>query len=138
MNPFRSVTNADERNIHDICYGCGSDSMKRTHAYLRRAVNLAETSGVPIVYETNGDAFYLATVARDHLRLIALAVIENAQGNGVGSAAVRRLKQIAVSIGKHRITLRTSMRERGKDFWLKQRARIVGVKGEDFEMELVF
>jgi hypothetical protein len=90
------------------------------------------------VYETDGKSFYLATVAKDHLRLIALAVMLDTQRNGVGSSAVQRLKLIALGMGKRRITLRTSVVEHGKDFWLKQRARITGVKGGDFEMEIAF
>lgn len=138
MNEFRPVLPEDEPVIHDICYSCGSYSMKQTYVYIRRAIHLASTSGTKVVYETDGTAFYLATVARTHLRLIALAVSRCSQGKGVGTAAVSRLKAIALGMGKHRITLRTSMAERGKDFWLRQRARIVGVKGSDFEMELVF
>lgn len=138
MSEFRPVLPEDESVIHDICYCCGSYSMKQTYAYIRRAIHLSSTSGTQVVYETDGTAFYLAIVARTHLRLIALAVSKGSQGNGIGTAAVARLKAIALGMGRHRITFRTSMSERAKDFWLRQRAKIVGIKGEDYEMELLF
>ena len=87
--------------------------------------------------ELFGDqSFYFATVARTHIRLIGIAVKDDCKGQGLGKAALYRLLQRMAAVGIDTLTFRTSMHEDAQHFWLKQGAKIMDVKGDDYEMQL--
>lgn len=127
--------NLDDKCIKDICYNCGSKSLKATYPFFRRAMYLSKMGGVWC--ELFGDqSFYFATVARTHIRLIGIAVKDDCKGQGLGKAALYRLLQRMAAVGIDTLTFRTSMHEDAQHFWLKQGAMIMDVKGDDYEMQL--
>lgn len=81
-------------------------------------------------------AFYAGTFAKHHFNLLELAVKEDEQGNGVGRAVVHRMKTVCKNRGIHVIRLRTAIDETAIEFWLKQGAEIVGLKNEDYVLEI--
>lgn len=127
--------NLDDKCIKDICYNCGSKSLKATYPFFRRAMYLSKMGGVWC--ELFGDqSFYFATVARTHIRLIGIAAKDDCKGQGLGKAALYRLLQRMAAVGIDTLTFRTSMHEDAQHFWLKQGAKIMDVKGDDYEMQL--
>lgn len=87
------------------------------------------------IYDTR--AFYFATVARTHIRLIGIAVKDDCKGQGIGKATLYRLLQRMAEAGVDTLTFRTSMHEDAQHFWLKQGAKIMDVKGDDYEINML-
>ena len=83
-------------------------------------------------------AFYYGNVAKDHFRLVAIAVDSDHQGFGFGSQMLVRIIQRCEEHGLHEITFRTHKLGKALDWWKKQGAVIVGSKGEDYEMKITF
>lgn len=124
--------NLDDKCVKDICYNCGSKSLKATYPFFRRAMYYGKYWCE--VYDAQ--AFYFATVARNHIRLIGIAVKDDCKGQGIGKATLYRLLQRMAEAGVDTLTFRTSMHEDAQHFWLKQGAKIMDVKGDDYEMQL--
>lgn len=124
----------DEKVIKDICYNCGSDSVKHAYPYFRKMLyNSPRTFWCEIL---DDKAFYVANKAKTHARLIAIAVKEEHQGKNIGREALYRLLYRLSQAGLSKLTFRTSRRENAQYFWLKTGARIMDVKGDDYEMEI--
>lgn len=124
----------DERIAKQVCYDCGSPVSKRTYPFFRR---MLYTSGDKVWSELYGDqALYFATKARDHVRLIEIAVRTPYQGTGLGRKMLFRLLSRMKAAGLYKLTFRTPIAEEAQKFWLHLGARIMDVKGEDYEMEL--
>lgn len=124
--------------VKDICYNCGSPVAKQSYNYFRR---LHYCSGDKVWSKVwyKGEtpvAFYYATRCRDHARLIEIAVRKDFQGAGLGRTVLYDLLARMKQNGLHKLTFRTPMNEDAKGFWLHLGARIVDVKGSDYEMEL--
>lgn len=118
---------------HDICYGCGSKSMKNTFAYFRM---MQHNSPQTFWCEFEGeDGFYVANRGRDHVRLVGIAVRSSAQGRGIGKKLFFSLLSRAKQDGLSKVTFRTSIYERAQDFYAKMGCKVVGLKDDDFEME---
>lgn len=80
--------------------------------------------------------FFAGTMCRKHFRLYELAVKEGAHGGGYGTAMIMRIKQLCQKHGAEKITLRTSKDESAIEFYKKIGGTIVGVKDNDFEVEI--
>lgn len=81
-------------------------------------------------------AFYAGTFGKKHFRLYEMAVSKEAQGKGYGTICLERLKMLCQQRGISKITLRTSRNETAIDFWRKHGGVIVGINGEDWEVEI--
>ncbi len=124
----------DDRIARDICYNCGSEVSKRSYNYFRTALHYSPTKVWSEIYD--GKAMYFATRAKDHVRLIEIAVRKEYQGQGVGKEVLFRLLSQMKRHRLYKLTFRTPIVEEAQRFWLHMGARIVDVKGEDYEMEL--
>lgn len=124
--------------VKDICYNCGSPVAKQSYNYFRR---LDYCSGDKVWSKvwSEGEtpvAFYYATRCRNHVRIIEIAVRKDFQGAGVGRTVLYDLLARMKQNGLYKLTFRTPMNEDAQRFWLHLGARIVDVKGSDYEMEL--
>lgn len=124
----------DDATFKQICYHCGSPVSKAAYNYFRTAFHY---SGEKVWAERLGDsAFYFATRGQNHVRLIEIAVREECQGHGLGREVLFRLLSRMKKCGLHKLTFRTPIVEEAANFWLHVGARIVGLKGDDYEMEI--
>lgn len=124
----------NDKAAKEICYGCGSDISKQTYAYFRTALFYNADKVMSEIYD--GKALYFATRAKNHIRLIEIAVLSEYQGGGIGRIVLSRLLTRAKALGITRITLRTPINEKAAEFWLHIGAKIIGLKDNDYEMEL--
>lgn len=124
----------DDKIAKQICYDCGSPVSKAAYNYFRR---MLYTSGDKVWSELYGDqALYFATRGKSHVRLIEIAVRSRYQGRGFGKEVLFRLLSRMKAAGLYKLTFRTPIVEEAQKFWLHIGARIVDVKGADYEMEL--
>ena len=123
---------ADDKLLKDICHNCGSEAMKGAYNYFRCAKFYSKWWCE--IYDDKG--FYFATVARNHARLIAIAVRNEHKGQGLGREILYRLLRRLSGAGLDTLTFRTPMNEEAQYFWLKQGAKIMDVKGNDYEMQI--
>ena len=124
----------DNEAIKHICKNCGSKSVKQTYSYFRRMLyNSPATFWCEILDDC---AFYVANKGKNHVRLVAIAVREDMQGIGVGKKVVFRLLERLSGAGLSTLTFRTSIDEDAQYFWLKMGAKIMDVKGSDYEMQI--
>jgi GNAT superfamily N-acetyltransferase len=124
----------DDKVAKDICYHCGSEVSKRSYNYFRTALHYSRSKVLSEIYGSAG--FYFALTAKDHVRLVEIAVRKEHQGQGVGKTVLFRLLSRMKQVGLYKLTFRTPIAESAQDFWLHIGARIVDVKGTDYEMEL--
>lgn len=124
----------DEKVVKDICYHCGSISIKKTYPYFRRMKFNSPNTFWCEVLDDYG--FYVANKGKKHVRLVAIAVREDMQRHGIGKKILSRLLLRTSLAGLSLLTLRTSKHENGRFFWLKQGAKIMDVNGEDYEMQI--
>lgn len=124
----------DSKIARQICYDCGSPVSMAAYNYFRTALHYAPDK---VWAECYGDqALYFATRAKEHVRLIEIAVRTPYQGRGLGREVLFRLLSRMKRAGLYKLTFRTPIVEEAQNFWLHIGARIVDVKGEDYEMEL--
>lgn len=124
----------DSNIAKDICCNCSSAVSKRSYNYFRTALHYSPDKVWSEIYD--GKAMYFATRARDHVRLIEIAVRSEYQGQGMGKKVLFRLLQRMKAANLYKLTFRTPIVEEAQNFWLHIGARIVDVKGADYEMEL--
>lgn len=132
------VSDYDDAAVKDICYNCGSPVAKQSYNYFRR-LDYVTGGRVWSKVWSKGDkpvAFYYANRCRNHVRLIEIAVRKECQGAGMGRKALFDLLYRMKQNGLYKLTFRTPMNEGAHGFWLHLGAKIVDVKGNDYEMEL--
>lgn len=117
-----------------ICYSCGSPTARQSYNYFRRIAYV--TKGKVWCKGNTPMAFYYATKCRDHVRLIEIAVHKDYQRQGLGRKLLYRLLSEMRDNGFRRLTFRTPQNEDAQYFWSKMGARIIDIKGGDYEMEL--
>ena len=111
-----------------------SGAPSKDSAYLPRAKWQA---GKNFCMEIFGDyAFYAGVFAKKHFRLVEIAVDAEMQGKGIGRMMMRRLIQKCKARGLEKITLRTARADTAYKFYQKFGGKIVGVNGDDYEMEI--
>ena len=123
--------------LHDICYDCGSNSLKKTNAYLRLA---AFYGGKDKFYcdILEDYAFFAAIRNKTHVRLIGIAVRKEYQGNGIGLALLKYEIAKICSFGLHEMTFRTSVAENAINWWKNVGAHKVRREQGDWVMSLKF
>lgn len=124
----------DDRIAKTICYDCGSPVSKASYNYFRAALHRSPDKVWSEILDDR--AMYFATRAKNHVRLIEIAVRTQYQRQGVGREVLFRLLSRMKQAGLHKLTFRTPIVEEAQKFWLHMGARIVDVKGEDYEMEI--
>ncbi|MCM1168917.1 MAG: GNAT family N-acetyltransferase [Bacteroides sp.] len=133
-----SITPYTDQAVKDICHHCGSAVAKKSYNYFRRMNYVTGGKVWSKVWSKDGVpvAFYYASKCRDHIRLIEIAVKEEYKRKGLGKTMLFDLLSLMKHQGLHKLTFRTPIVEDAQGFWLHMGARIVDVKGEDYEMEL--
>jgi len=126
----------DWKLVHDICYGCGSDSIKDTYNYIRAAQYYGGDKFILDIFDES--AFFCGIRNRTHVRCIAIAVMSSAHRKGAGRKILMYEMKKASAAGIHQITLRTSRKEDGVRFWLAAGAKFTGRHGEDWVMRIQF
>lgn len=132
------VSGYDDKAVKDICYNCGSKVAKQSYNYFRR-MHFVTGGKVWSKVWSKGEtpvAFYYASRCRDHVRLIEIAVREDYHKRGIGKFVLLDLLSRMKQAGLYKLTFRTPIVEEAQGFWLHIGARIMDVKGEDYEMEL--
>lgn len=133
-----NTTGYNDTAVKAICYDCGSPVAKQSYNYFRR---IAYVTGGKVWSKvwSKGETpvgFYYASKCRDHVRLIEIAVRSDYKGQGIGKMILFDLLSAMKKAGLTKLTFRTPMNEPAQQFWLHMGARIIDVKGEDYEMEL--
>lgn len=113
----------------------GSAILEKETGYLDRAKFFG---GKQFVSEMLGDfAFYAGTIGKKHFRLIEIAVKQSEQGKGYGRLMMFRIIALCRKRGLNKITLRTNRTENAVNFYKRFGGEITGIKGEDYEMEIL-
>ena len=132
------VSGYDDKAVKDICYNCGSKVAKQSYNYVRRMLFVTGGKVWSKVWSKGETpvAFYYASRCRDHVRLIEIAVREDYHKQGIGKSVLLDLLSRMKQAGLYKLTFRTPIAEEAQNFWLHVGARIMDVKGQDYEMEL--
>ena len=133
-----TITGFNDAAVKTICYDCGSSVAKQSYNYFRR-IHYVTGGKVWSKVWSKGDtpvAFYYASKCKDHVRLIEIAVREEYHKQGIGRMVLIDLLSAMKRSGLYKLTFRTPIAEEAQYFWLHLGARIVDVKGDDYEMEL--
>lgn len=133
-----TTSDYNDAAVRDICYNCGSSVAKQSYNYFRRLDYITGSKVWSKVW-SKGDtpvAFYYANRCRYHVRLIEIAVRKKYQGTGMGRKVLFDLLARMKQNGLYKLTFRTPMNEDAHNFWLHLGAKIVDVKGNDYEMEI--
>lgn len=133
-----TITGYNDNAVKYICYNCGSKVAKQSYNYFRR-MHYVTGGKVWSKVWSKGDtpvAFYYASRCRDHVRLIEIAVREDCHKLGIGKMVLLDLLSRMKRAGLYKLTFRTPIVEEAQNFWLHVGARIMDVKGQDYEMEL--
>lgn len=128
----------DDKLVKEICYNCGSKTAKQSYNFFRRMNYVTGGKVWSKVWSKDGKpvAFYYASRCKDHVRLIEIAVRIEYQGHGIGRKLLFRLLRQMKENSIETLTFRTPINENAHSFWLKMGAKIIDVKGKDYEMEL--
>lgn len=130
---FRQIDwQRDKKLIHDICYNSGSAITKKSYAYIDMLYRNPDRK--PEGWILDDCAFYVVTKGILHWRLVEIAVRKDYQGKGKGIILLSRI--LFAMGGIKRLTFRTPMNESAIGFWQHIGARIMDVKGNDYEMEI--
>ena len=125
----------DENLIKDISRNCGSRSIREGFAFYR---TLRHFSPDKFWYDYEGDkGYYVATRAKNHARLVGIAVRSEYQGQGIGRMLFRKLVLRCKQAGLSKVTFRTSMYEDAQNFYAKMGCVVTGLKDNDIEMEFI-
>lgn len=133
-----TITPYTDKAAKEICHDCGSKTAKASYNYFRRMDYVTGGKVWSKVWSKDGEpvAFYYAVRCRDHVRLIEIAVRTRYQKQGLGRKVLFALLAQMKQHGLYKLTFRTPIVEEAPGFWLHIGARIVDVKGSDYEMEL--
>ena len=127
----------DKQVIHDVCHNCDSPVSKKSSSYIEYMHHCLPEDKV--FCECYGDrGFFFATKAKGHARLIEIAMSTKYKGQGLGKRLLYRLLSRMKAEGLYKLTFRTPIDEPAQDFWVHMGARIVGLKDNDYEMEIKF
>ena len=124
----------DAKRVDEIAKGSGSESVKGAASYLSIPFIGGGRGFICEIIDNN--AFFAGTMCKKHFRLYEMAVRKESQKGGYGTAMLMRMKKLCRKSGVEKITCRTSKKETAINFYMKNGGRIVGEKGEDFEVEI--
>lgn len=129
--------------VKEICKDCGSPTAKNSYSFFNRMIYVTKGNVWEKVWSKvwsdNGEpvGFYFATRCRDHVRLIEIAVRTKYKKKGIGKGLLLSLLQRMKEQNLNKLTFRTPIYEEAINFWLHMGAKIVGLKNNDYEMELL-
>lgn len=134
---IKKFSYANDKNLTElkkICKQCGSNALKKTFEYLK--ILFYFTKPEKVISEYIPDvAYYVATISKQHIRIVDIGVVENSQHKGIGKILLDRVIEQANHLKIDKITLRTSSYETAFIFYLKMGFNVVGMTGDDLEME---
>lgn len=133
-----TITPYTDKAAKEICYDCGSPVAKQSYNYFRR-MHFVTGGKVWSKVWSKGDtpvAFYYASRCKDHCRLIEIAVRSEFKRQGLGKTVLYELLAQMKANGIYKLTFRTPIAEDAQFFWLHMGARIMDVRGGDYEMEI--
>lgn len=127
----------DIKLLENICKNSGSNSVKKAASYIRRAIYISKEKPENLWCWIYGDvAFYICTRCKNHVRGIITVVRQDMQGKGLGKLINLHRLIMMKRAGIYSFKFKTNKNEKAVNFWLKQGAKIMDVKGEDYEMEI--
>ena len=131
MGLYEIIKGFDEKALYRIAKSTGNKQLLDDVKYMR----LPYRRGVTVYAERiDGIAFFTGYHNSDHFRLVGIGVNKEEQGKGFGKFMFGRAVQYARSQGYNMIKTRTNS---GVDFYQKWGGgRIVGIKGNDYLMEI--
>lgn len=135
-------TDYNDKAVKEICYDCGSPVAKKSYNYFRRAnyrAGQAHSTVWCMVFYLQDEtpvAFYYAYKCVRHVRLVEIAVRTEYKRQGIGKMVLFQLLSRMKQNRLDTLTFRTPINEDAQNFWLKMGAKIIDVKGSDYEMEL--
>lgn len=134
---FDRNNESDIKLLERLCRESGSKSVKREAAYIRRAIFLTKDKPQNLWCWIYDDcAFYMCTQCKRHIRGILTVVHKDMHRKGLGKLINNHRLMLMKYNGIDTFKFRTNQSEDAIKFWLAQGAKIVGVNGDDFEMEL--
>lgn len=137
IRQFDRNSREDIQLLESICKNSGSKAVAKERAYIRRV--LWETSQHPenLWCEIYDDcAFWMAVKRKNYVRSVFTVVREDMHKRGIGELLHRRSLRRCMAEGIALLRMRTSMSEHAIDYWTqKHNATIVGVNGNDYELE---
>ena len=127
----------DRQILCDICYGCGSMSIKKSFSYIR---TIQLYGGKSFFCDIFGEdiAFFAGYKGREHIRVFDLAIMLSEQRKGIGTQIMLYEIFKAKKQNIRKMTLRTAINEQGQKFWMSLGGKIIGRSGDDWEMEIKF
>ena len=129
-------TPKDKKLIHDICFNCGSKAVKSSYSYIRFIAYLHPDKIIFDIFDEI--ALFFGYKCKNHIRCIIVAVLKDYQSAGIGKEILFFEKVKAKKQGINKITCRTSKAEGALKFWQAIGVKIIGEKGDDWEMCLNF
>ena len=127
----------DKGVFKDVCYNCDSPISKQSCSYIELMQHRLPKEKV-LCERWDSSGFFFATKSKNHARLIEIAVHKDFKGKGLGKKLLYRLLTRCKMEGIFKLTFRTPIHEKAIGFWLHIGATIVGLKEDDYEMELIF
>lgn len=132
---FRRNAPEDIKLLESLVRDSGSKSCAKERAIMRRTIFYTKPENLWCeIY--NEVAFYMCIRCKKHIRGVFTIVRKDYHGKGLGKLINDRRLQRMYYAGIDTFTFRTNRNEPAINFWLKQGARIVDIKGNDYEMEL--
>lgn len=125
----------DPEIVNEILKQCGVKSLYKQRSYLGVAKYRAKP-GRFVCIMRGTDGFAAGTIGKHHFRLIDIAVRQEHQGKGYGTELMVAVVQMCKKKQLAKITFRTNRHETAPDFYKKFGGKIIGTKGEDYEMEI--
>ena len=120
------------KDVNRIARNSGSDALKDAPSWYRF---LSYRSGEKFYgFIIDDTAFLFGSFAKKHFRIAEIAVEQKNQKKGYGSLMLSMLFEECIKRGVYVVTLRTSKQESAYLWYQRLGAKIVGEKGEDYEM----
>lgn len=122
----------DEAAVKKIAKECGSPSLKGCSDYLSFLRYHSKEKFFGFIVDDT--AFLFGSFAKKHFRLAEIAVEQKNQKKGYGALMLSMLFEECIKRGIYAVTLRASKQEGAYLWYQRLGAKIVGEKGEDYEM----
>ena len=131
-----SGTPEDWNLVHDICFNCGSETLKKELGFIQKMWYFHAESCIFDIFEDK--AFYFGYVCKKHTRNLGIAVLQEYQNSGIASEITFFEKQKAVKLGIHKMTFKTKKSENTVGFHKKMGAKVTAEDSEHYIMEMNF
>lgn len=127
----------DLKLVERICRESGSVHCRNELAFMRACLFRTSSKPKDLWCEILNDcAFYMCVRCKKHVRGVFTCVLEKFHGKGLGRLLCERCFARMKANGIDTFKFRTSQHEDAFKFWTRMGAHIVGVNGDDFEMEM--